>query len=278
MTQGKYTNPKVPEGISSGHEHPLAEAAKSAAVVFTLFVVVIAACYVVARLAAPLMPFAWEQALADHMSSSIEAGEPANPRTQNYLRKLAARVAAEMDLPDGMVITVHYVEEDTVNAFANLGGHIVVFEGIWRLMENENTVAMLLAHEIAHIKNRDPITGVSGGLLASLAARVLLGDTGSVADLLDAGSLLTGLHFSREQEQQADTDALGAVYRLYGHVGGSTDLFAAIRKLTQGRHETLQFLDTHPYMENRIANLWRLARQNGWTFQGRLVPVTIGHD
>lgn len=273
MRAPKYTNPKVPEGISSGHEHPLAEFAKSSAIVIALFAVVVVGSYVAARLAAPLMPFAWERALTQQMArAGIETGTAESP-TQKYLTSLAARVAAASDLPADMVITVHYVEGDTVNAFATLGGNIVVFEGLWTLLDSENAAAMLLGHEIAHVKNRDPIRGASGALLASLAAGILLGDVGMVDNLVGLGSLLTALHFSREQETQADRDAARAVVKLYGHLNGATDLFARLRTVAMEVKQPPAFLASHPYLEERIADLRRQASRNGWTFQGDKTPL-----
>ncbi len=269
----KYTNPKVPEGISSGHEHPLAEVAKSSIFVIAIFVVFILGAYAAARLAAPFVPFAWERALA---AGAVEEGdEPAasTSPTQRYLTDLAARVAAASELPDGMEITLHYVEGETVNAFATLGGHIFVFEGLWKLLDSENAVAMLLGHEIAHVKNRDPIRSASGALVASLAAGVLLNGTGVVDGLAGMGTLLTALHFSREQETQADIDAAKAVVALYGHLNGTTDLFAQLKTVTNDADDPPAFLASHPHLQERINDLKLLARRNGWTFQGAKTPL-----
>ena len=50
----KYTNPKVPEGISSGHDHPLADVARSSVIVLAFFSVLLIGIYATVRLAAPL--------------------------------------------------------------------------------------------------------------------------------------------------------------------------------------------------------------------------------
>ena len=277
MRARKYTNPKVPEGISSGHEHPLSEVAKSSAIVIALLAVVVVGSYVAARLVAPLLPFAWEQTLTERVSQAGIDTDAAESPTKRYLASLAARVAAASDLPADMVITIHYVEGDTVNAFATLGGHIVVFEGLWRLLDSENAVAMLLGHEIAHVKNRDPIRSASGALLASLAAGILLNDIGLVDDLVGMGSLLTALHFSREQETQADRDAAKAVVELCGHLNGTTDLFARLQTVALDVNRPPAFLASHPHVEARIANLQRLASDNSWTFQGERKPLPHRH-
>ncbi len=172
-----------------------------------------------------------------------------------------------------MVIDVHYVESDTVNALATLGGHIVVFEGLWKLLDSENAAAMLLGHEIAHVKNRDPIRSASGALLVSLAIGTLLDDAGMVENLAGMGSLLTALHFSREQETQADSDAARAVVKLYGHLNGATDLFARMQTVAKEVKQPPAFLASHPHLEARIASLRRQASRNGWTFQGDTKPL-----
>lgn len=273
MRVPKYTNQKAPEGISSGHEHPLADVAKSSIIVIALLALVIAGSYGVARLAAPLLPFAWERALAQRISHAVIDTESADSSTRRYLAALAARVADASDLPADMVITVHYVEGDTVNAFATLGGHIVVFEGLWKLLESENAVAMLLAHEIAHVKNRDPIRSASGTLLASLALGILLGDVDMLHGLLGYGSHLTALHFSREQETQADSDAARAVVKLYGHLDGAADLFARLQTAVNEEKHPPTFLASHPHLGERVADLRRKAAHNGWAFQGDKKPL-----
>jgi predicted Zn-dependent protease len=222
-----------------------------------------------ARLAAPLLPFTWEIALAERMPRPDIGKETAGSPTQRTLAALTARVAAASDLPADMVISVHYVETDTVNAFATLGGHIVVFEGLWKLLDSENAAAMLIAHEIAHVKNRDPIRSVSGALFASLVAGALFGDIG----IADMGNVLTALHFSREQETRADSDAARAVVKLYGHLNGAADLFDRMRAAAIDAKQPPAFLASHPYLADRIVNLRRQAGRNGWNLRGEKKPL-----
>ena len=199
--------------------------------------------------------------------------EAQNTEVGTYLQSVADRVAGAMDLPRGMTIQVHFLEEDKVNAFATLGGHVFVYDGLWRRLDSENTLAMLLGHEIAHIKNRDPIRSVSGALLASLTAGAIVRDAGIFGNLAGAGSLLTVLHFSREQETQADLDAAAAVAALYGHLNGATDLFAALQAATSDAARPPAFLASHPNLPERIAELERRAEAAGWTLQGAKTPL-----
>ena len=272
MSRSKYTNPKVPEGISSGHDHPLVDVAKSAAVVIAVIAALTVGSFVAGRFAAPYLPFAWEKALTGRVEQLDFAEEAENKTVQVYLRDLAMRLAAAMRLPAGMTITVHLLEDDAVNAFATLGGNIFVFNGLWQLLDSENEVAMLLGHEIAHIKNRDPIRSVSGALLASLTVGAMLGDF-SFGNLAEAGSLVTALHFSREQENQADIDAASAVVTLYGHLNGAPDLFSKLQAQRVDATSPPAFLASHPNLSERIEELELRSLQMGWSLAGEKTPL-----
>jgi len=89
-------------------------------------------------------------------------------------------------------------------------------------MPDENSLAMVLAHEIAHIKHRDPIVSTRRGLLVRLVYGLLTGDTTFVAEVAsDAGLLF----FSREQEVVADMAAVEGLRSMYRHVGMATTFF-----------------------------------------------------
>jgi predicted Zn-dependent protease len=89
----------------------------------------------------------------------------AEPVLQNYVDRLGRDIAADMELPDGMELEFHVVEGSTINAFTTLGGYIFVFDGLVRELDDENGLAMVLAHEIAHAAKRDPLTAASRGIL-----------------------------------------------------------------------------------------------------------------
>ena len=273
MNPSKYTNPKPPEGISSGHDHPLIDVAKSSAIVIAMVAALIIGSIFTARFAAPYVPFAWEQALTRQVAQSASEDETPIAETQTYLQGIADRLAPAMGLPDGMTITVHVLKDDAVNAFATLGGHVFVFDGLLQLLDSENAVAMLLGHEMAHIKNRDPIRSVSGALLASMSIGAILGDVGILSNLAGAGSLVTVLHFSREQEAQADIDAATAVAALYGHLNGAIDLFAVLEAATADSAQPPEFLTSHPNVPARIAEIERRAAVAGWVFEGERTPL-----
>ncbi len=122
-----------------------------------------------------------------------------DPVLQRYVEDLTHRVAAHMDLKPDLNIRVHVVKGPP-NAAATLGGHIFVFEQLLHVLDSENSLAMVLAHELAHCINRDPLRSVGRALLLDIA--LSSAGIGTVA-----GEHLILTRYSREQELAADQDA-----------------------------------------------------------------------
>lgn len=256
----QYENPEIPEGINTTDEHPLKEfVILSSGIIFVtaalVFLVLKAAEY-----SAQLIPFAFEQQLA----SSFSAQDTRKPSsTQLYLQDLANKIARTQELPPEMKITVHYVDEDTVNAFATLGGHVIFYKGLLKKLPSENALTMLMAHEIAHIKYRHPIQSLSSGLVLKILWALVTNasDTAGIIDI----TRLSSLSYSRNNETIADEEGLHSVFQIYKDVNGATDLFQILLETQQDLSFTApEYLSTHPNTKNRITHLKKLAEKNGW--------------
>ncbi len=160
----EYRQVQPPEGINSSKEHPLKEFGLLLAAVLLFIVVVVVSLGLAAHLLAPFIPFSAEQKMADMFVSQFkdEHVAPEDAAMRRYLQTLAQRVVVAERLPDGMTITVHYINDETVNAFATLGGHLFFFRGLLQKMPDENALAMVMAHEIAHVTNKSVINNTKG--------------------------------------------------------------------------------------------------------------------
>lgn len=239
-----------------------------------MLLIVVAVTFLLAWSAESLVryiPFSVEVSLAGKYAAQADHDDA----TTAYLQKLAARLAAAQNLPQDMKITVHYVDEDTINAFATLGGHIVVFRGLLEKIPDENTLAMVISHEIAHIQHRHPIMSLGRGLVVGLALAALSGlsDIDIAGDVLGEAGLLTVLKFSREQELEADRTALAALAKVYGHIGGANELFKMFQDVAVSSRQPPQLLSSHPHTERRIEAINTLAAEYGWQSDGTLTPL-----
>ena len=227
---------------------------------------------------AGFIPFSAEQQLATSFQSNFSSDEEIPAEHQHmeaYLQDLADRLSGHMDLPEDMSVTLHYMDDETVNAFATLGGHVFFFRGLLEAVPDENTLAMVMAHEIAHVKLRHPIRSLGRGIVVGVAVSIFSASAGGeILDLvMGETGLLTALKFSREQEENADSEALQAVQGLYGHTQGATALFNILLNSEEADKRPAEFFSSHPHSENRIERVNEEATDRGWSLVGRPTPL-----
>lgn len=145
-----------------------------------------------------------------------------------------------------------------MNAFATLGGRVFILQGAIDAVQSENGLAMILAHELAHLKHRDPITAFGRGGISALLLLATGMQGGAEVANLSAGALLMG--FSREQERLADELALETLKQHYGHVQGAEEFFMSRNEDEQGQQQQADWLErwggfmaTHPDTGTRLS-------------------------
>jgi beta-barrel assembly-enhancing protease len=279
----KLENRLPAEGINASHEHPLKEFAwLMGGAIAVVVVLVIGAAYG-ARWIAPRIPFEYELELARGLDFARPAAAEEARAVQAELQALAERLAARMDLPAGMKVRVGYHEGGTVNAFATLGGQAVFFRGLLGKLESEDALAAVMAHELAHLKHRHPAAALGRGVAVGLVLSLVSAELGRTlgGNVLTQAGMVTLLTFNRDQEREADEEALRAIAAEYGHVGGALELFEAFGKLPAAGSiadkAVPEFLRTHPMSAARAQAVRDWARTNGKALDGprRALPPAI---
>lgn len=267
----EYSNPKPKEGINYTKEHPLKEFSQLLIGVAVLTVAVVVSLNFLAGYFVRYIPFEFEKKMvADVAFLKVEE----NPQ-QQYLQELADRLSAHMALPQGMSVTVHYSNTDTVNAFATVGGNLFFFQGLINELESEDALATVMAHEIAHIKHRHPIVALGKGVTLAALMAFVSGASGSQAgDWLIGSSVDLGLlKFSRDQESESDASAARALAAEYGHIGGAKELFELFEGIEADIHDEKksvlkEMFRSHPYSNERWQAIKVLAMEQGWSNSG----------
>ena len=270
-----YENPQLPEGINVSPTHPLKEFGLLLGGISALVFIAVLALSVAAGYLVRFIPFAQEQALASSINADRlkQSHSAEDKRREQYLQSLGNRLSAAMDLPDGMRITVHHSADSTVNAMATLGGNIIVFQGLIDTVDSENALAMVLAHEIAHIRHRHPIIAMGRGFTVMLALSALSGiGDGLMQQWIGSMGMLPVLAFNREQEEVADADALQALIRVYGHANGASAFFEHVANQS-GLPEPPALLNTHPDTEKRIEHIRDFEQTHGKPDAAPLMPL-----
>ncbi|MDR1912580.1 MAG: M48 family metallopeptidase [Helicobacteraceae bacterium] len=253
----EYSNPDVPHEVNVSEKTPLRDFLRLSLGAFLAIGVLASFVFFAARYFAPMIPFRYEEALNANALKPLFRGELAPPcliKAEEALQNLADELARAMALSDDMRLYVHLSADAEPNAFATLGGNIVVNRGLFKHIGSENALAMVLAHEIAHIKNRDPIAAMGGGIALSVLFSALIGNS-------DGGSLLSfsvataRTSFSRDQESAADKEAIAALRKYYGYTNGADEFFLYILQNSSALPNAPVFLSSHPATPSRIKEI-----------------------
>ena len=147
-------------------------------------------------------------------------------------------------------------DRDMVNAWALPGGKCAVYTGLLPVTENEDALAIVLAHEVAHVIARHGAERASHGMVgAAVVAGMAMTDmnTRDRAVVFGAYGIGVALPFSRTQETEADQIGL------YIAADAGYDPREAIplwkRMGKAGKKAPAEFLSTHPSSESRISKL-----------------------
>jgi beta-barrel assembly-enhancing protease len=257
-----YENPQVPHEVNVSRESVLAEFVRLATGLCLVVLAVAAVLYFCGGALARLVPYSAEQRwvggrVLAPINEPAQAADAA--RVRRYLQQLADDLARHMALPAGMRPVVHWSDTDVPNAFATLGGHLVITRGLYDRMPSENALAMVLAHELAHLRERDPISAVGGTASLALVLGLLGGD---VEQLAPQVAHAVQLGYSRRAERRADEAAVKAIVARYGHAGGAAAVFEVLAGYAGPlRGATPTLLSTHPADGDRIARLQQAAQQ-----------------
>ena len=172
----------------------------------------------------------------------------------------------EKDLKD-FAWEFNVVDDPTVNAFCMPGGKVVVYTGILKVTQNEDALAVVMGHEIAHALANHGNERMSQGLVAQLGLtsldlalsqkpaqtrNLLLSAAGAGAQL---GVMLP---FSRKHESEADEIGLYLMC-MAGYNPSEAAPFWQRMSSSGGGSRPPEFLSTHPDPAKRSQTLRELV-------------------
>ncbi|MDX1678264.1 M48 family metallopeptidase [Arsukibacterium sp.] len=167
-------------------------------------------------------------------------------------------------------------DSEQINAFALPGGHIGVYTGLLKVAENQEQLAAVIGHEIAHVMANHSNERLSTNQFVQSA--LALGDAGTKAygvryqqeimTALGLGAQLgVTLPFSRTHESEADIIGLDLMAKAGFEPRQAVNLWQNMAAASN--NNTPQFLSTHPAPENRIAELRARMPEAMTTFNER---------
>ena len=189
------------------------------------------------------------------------------PNLTKYLNKICGAITINSEKPDlynGYYVAV--LDSDEINAMATPGGHILITRGLLKCTSNEEELASVIAHEIAHIQKQHSISAIKTSRfkdlslnVASLAinesdndeAKQMMSVFGDSVDDVVSSLVLNG--FSQEQEFEADSYALELLNNAGYNPHSIVNMLKTLEQ-NQANHKR-GFVKTHPEPKKRIKKI-----------------------
>ena len=195
-----------------------------------------------------------------------------NTTMSNQIKSVGKRISAAVDRfmrannmskeANSYKWEFNLIEDKTVNAWCMPGGKVVFYTGIMPICANENGVAAVMGHEVAHAFAKHGQERMSQGRLQQFGGlAVALGTSGKSAQAqqmwntaFGVGSGLGMLKFSRTHEQEADR--LGLVFMIMAGYDGreAAEVWVRMSQKSGGTGQP-EILSTHPSNASRIKDL-----------------------
>ncbi len=190
-------------------------------------------------------------------------GSIQNSRLQNYINTVGQKIARASHRPD-LPFFYEAVEYEQANAMALPGGPVFITRGLLELIETEEQLAAILAHETAHITARHSAQMISQQIgVQMVLSAVSKGGEGAAtaAQVAGVGAQILSLKYSRDFEKQADAYGMDYLNNSGYPPHAMIEVMEKLESISQSR--PLEFFSTHPSPENRKELLLeRIAEKN----------------
>ena len=186
-----------------------------------------------------------------------------DPRTIDYVACVTNSI---IDVVDGDYADLYWelavVDQPDVNAYVLPGGKIVVNTGILNMATNQDQLAAVIGHEVAHVTSRhanerasrSAVTGVGVDIAAIILGGGYRNQTRGARDALSTGVVLGLLNpFSRLQETEADVIGIEYMAKAGFDPRESVELWKKMN--AKNSSKIPEYLSTHPSGETRIDDL-----------------------
>lgn len=195
-----------------------------------------------------------------------------NDRRINALVQRVGKRIAQAAAQPGYKWQFFVIEKDQLNAFCLPGGKVFVYTGLFKAVQNEDQLAVVMGHEVAHAIARHGAERMSmiqlGRMGKEIASKTLGG--GQYAQVINQAygvgeTYGMVLPFSRKFEYEADEIGLYLMTKAGYNPNEAVTFWNNMRRLKQGSRNPPEFLSTHPADLNRIKKIKSLipiAQQN----------------
>lgn len=181
---------------------------------------------------------------------------------QAQIRRVGQRIAAAAAKPDYQW-EFNVLQGKEINAFALPGGKVAFWEGIMPIAQDDEGVAVIMGHEVAHALARHGAERMSQAMGAQAIGQILTMGVGAVTPALAedfakvyglGATVGVILPWGRTQESEADHIGLILMAKAGYDPSKAVAFWERMSTAEQGGKPP-EFLSTHPSDETRIAQI-----------------------
>lgn len=136
------------------------------------------------------------------------------------------------------------------NAFALPSGQIILTDELVKLLDNDEQIMGVLAHELGHLHERHLMRRIVQSSAIGAVATVIFGDVSAI--IANIPTLMLDMKYSRDAEREADDYAI-AMMKANGI--SLSQLARGFEKMQTQEQEPSPYLSSHPSTTERIAHI-----------------------
>lgn len=183
-------------------------------------------------------------------------------KLQDRVKRIGERIAAVSGRSDfAWEFTV--IDDATPNAFCLPGGKVFFYTGILKITENDDQIATVMGHEIAHALARHGAERMSMQSASNIGAQVLAAALNVPAQYQNLYAQAYGvtsqvgliLPYSRKFEHEADQIGVYLMYKAGYNPAQALKFWENMARLSKSSQKPPVFLSTHPADDERIREI-----------------------
>ncbi|RJG50569.1 M48 family metalloprotease [Motilimonas pumila] len=203
----------------------------------------------------------------------------------DYVSQVGQRLVAQLDQPE---FTYHFaiLDDPTPNAFALPGGYIFISRGLLAIMNSEDELAGVLAHEIIHVSEHHSIKQMRSSILPSLVelpgnivGGVVSEDLGALINTpISAGNSLISAKYSRTHESESDSLGIALAAKAGYQPSAMADILKRMNDVVELELEQeieKSYFDSHPYTPERVAAIQKQVPEISVTSSAPVQPSML---
>lgn len=194
--------------------------------------------------------------------SSVKTMEISDSEKNRLLAVRDTILRNDPQFPKTSKLDIGVINNEELNALCFPNGNIYITDKLYKQLDSDEKLLFVLAHEMAHYKNRDHLMNLRKTLSSSmvlLSLCVVGADANNLSKIVSESMDLADYKFSRNVETRADKYAAKQLLSLYGDVKAGVEVMNILK--SGDYNYSPEIFSTHPNIDKRIKYLNNLRRR-----------------